>query len=69
MFGWLVLTLFGCFAGPMSKLYPGPAAEIPGTGPAPFLMRAEDWKRVSFNLCVAVLPLFGSAGRNGCRAH
>lgn len=30
----------------MAKLYSGPATDIPGTGPAPFLMRAEDWKRV-----------------------
>lgn len=33
-------------AGPMSKLYDGPVSDIPGTGPAPYLMRVEDWKRV-----------------------
>jgi hypothetical protein len=35
------------FPGPMAKLYDGPVADIPGTGPAPYLMRVEDWKRVT----------------------
>lgn len=33
----------------MRKLYPvsaGPVEDIPGTGPAPMLMRAADWIRV-----------------------
>lgn len=34
------------FPEAMAKLYAGPASAIPGTGPAPLLMRAEDWKRV-----------------------
>lgn len=34
------------FPDAMAKLYSGPAADIPGTGPAPMLMRASDWKKV-----------------------
>lgn len=34
----------------MSKLYDGPVSDIPGTGPAPYLMRVEDWKRVGGRL-------------------
>lgn len=44
------------FPAEMAKLYSGPLADIPGTGPAPLLMRAAAWKRVRCS----------GGGRRGC---
>lgn len=40
------------FPDQMAKLYDGPAADIPGTGPAPLLMRATDWMKARAAACV-----------------
>ena len=45
----------------MRQLYPeekGPISDIPGTGPAPILMRANDWKKASSLHCFGgLVPL------------
>ena len=44
--------------GVMRKYYPddkGPLSDIPNTGPAPALMRVDEWMKVCFVVCGCVL--------------
>lgn len=56
------------FPDAMRKLYDGPAAVIPGTGPAPMLMRAEDWKRVRGAGRLVLFCCLVCAARSACKA-